>query len=161
MSTATSKSSGRRDREGGFSLVEVVIALGILGGVLVSIAGLFVLGTRQVQSGRNATEALAVARTILEEMQGWGFRQTYDLFQDAGCDPAGTSVCTVDSSGNVLAGKWQLQLDEALPDSHAEIAIESVEGIKLNSSSGLRLRVTVFWQEGERERSVRLVAVRL
>lgn len=151
----------RRSSASGFSLVEVVIALGILGGVLVSIAGLFVIGSRQVQSGRNATKALAVARTIVEELQGWGFRQTYLLFEDAGCLPATASSCTIDSRVNALASKWQTQLDRVLDETAAEIVIESVEGIKLSSSSALRIRVTVYWVEGQRPRDVSLTAVRL
>jgi type II secretory pathway pseudopilin PulG len=150
-----------RRSDGGFSLVEVVIALGILGGVLVSIAGLFVIGTRQVQSGRNASEALAVARTIVEEMQGWGFRQTYILFEDPLCTPGAASACTIDSKLNAQAARWQAQLESMLPDSRAEIVIESLEGVNLDVSSALRIHVTVFWTEGLRPRRVRLSAVRL
>jgi len=150
-----------RAASGGFSLVEVVIALGILGGVLVSIAGLFVIGSRQVQSGRDASEALAVARTIVEEMQGWGFTQTYRVFEDSGCLPASSAACTFDSRSNAFAGKWQARLDEKLKDAAAEIVVESLEGVKLSNSSALRIRVTVSWVEGQRPREVALTAVRL
>ena len=44
-----------RQREQGFSLVEVILALGILAGVLISIAGLFIMGSKQVKSGRTST----------------------------------------------------------------------------------------------------------
>ena len=49
----------RRRDEKGFSLIEVVIALGLLAGVLIAIAGLFILGGRSVKSGRTSSEALA------------------------------------------------------------------------------------------------------
>jgi type II secretory pathway component PulJ len=51
----------RGRKETGFSLVEVVIALGLLAGVLITISGLFVMGAKQVKSGRASSEALAVA----------------------------------------------------------------------------------------------------
>lgn len=61
-----------RSDERGFSLLEVILALGMLAAVLVSTTGLLVMGSYQTKSGRTASEALSVARTILEEMQGWG-----------------------------------------------------------------------------------------
>lgn len=145
----------------GFSLVEVVIALGILGGVLVSVAGLLVIGSRQVTSGRNSSEALAVARTIVEELEGWGFRQTYRGFEDPGCQPAAAAACTFDTSENAVAADWQAALEEVLNEPRAEVAVESLEGVKLDASSGLRIRVTVYWTEGSRDREVTLTAVRL
>lgn len=68
---------GRDER--GFSLVEVIIALGLLAGVLVTISGLFVVGTKQVKSGRTSSEALAVAKEIQEDMYGWGYSQLGDV----------------------------------------------------------------------------------
>ena len=43
----------------GFSLAEVVVALGLLASVLLSIAGLVVMGARQLHGGRSSSEALA------------------------------------------------------------------------------------------------------
>ena len=67
----------KRKRQRGFSLVEVVVALGLLSAVLISISGLFVLAHKQVDGGRKHSVALSVARDILEEMDGWSFRQLY------------------------------------------------------------------------------------
>jgi Tfp pilus assembly protein PilV len=44
-----------RKNERGLSLIEVILALGLLGGVLISIAGMFILSERQVKSGKTAT----------------------------------------------------------------------------------------------------------
>ena len=93
-----------RQREQGFSLVEVILALGILAGVLISIAGLFIMGSKQVKSGRTSTEALSVARAVLEEMDGWGFRQTYQLF---GVDGTANTTATIDSRSDAYSAKWQ------------------------------------------------------
>lgn len=152
--------SGRSQR--GFSLIEVVVALGLLAGVLISISGLFVFGGRQVKSGRTSSEALSVARDILEEINGWGFRQTYSLFGYDGTAP----VYTVDTRTNSFAnGKWQGILDQKLLDAYATIEIRSLSNSgsppNLNVTRAIRVLVTVNWREGPRRRSLQAGTVRL
>ena len=152
-----------RHHEKGFSLVEVVLALGLLAGVLISIAGLFILGSKQVESGRTATEALSVARGILEEMNGWGFGQTYQLY---GIDGSAATTATIDTRNAGYAQKWQPTLDNALFNSHAEILIESLGPVGgpipiLNATRAIRVVVTVHWSEGPRNRQIRLGTVRM
>lgn len=151
---------GRGQR--GFSLIEVVVALGLLAGVLISISGLFVFGGRQVKSGRTSSEALSVARDILEEINGWGFRQTYSLFGYDGTAP----VYTADTRTNSFAkGKWQAVLDQKLLDAYATIEIRSLSGSgsppNLNVTRAIRVLVTVNWREGARPRSLQAGTVRL
>ena len=145
----------------GFSLVEVVIALGLLAGVLISISGLFVLANRQLDGGRNQSIALSVARDILEEMDGWGYRQTYSTF---GFDGTAGSY-SVDSRTNGYAGKWQADLESELKESHAEIVIESAvdsgPGPALRDARAIRVRITVHWSEGRRSRQVSLASLRV
>jgi len=149
----------KRSRQSGFSLVELMVAFGLLAALLLSISGLFVLGGRQIRSGREATEALAVAQGIVEQMGGWGFRQTYELF---GVD-AGVSTATVTTRANTFASRWQRRIDETLPEGHAAITIESLgDGPPaLGVTRALRVTVAVHWREGLRRRRIRLVFVRL
>lgn len=149
----------RRTDERGFSLIEVVVALGLLAGVLISIAGLFILGNKQVKSGRTATEALSVARGILEEMDGWAFRQTFLLY---GFDGAATSY-TVDTRTNAYASKWQPTLSEKLPGSFATVALTSLGTgpPTMLTTRAIRVVVTVSWSEQGRARTVRLGTVRM
>jgi type II secretory pathway pseudopilin PulG len=153
----------KRRHEQGFSLIEVVLALGLLAGVLISIAGLFILGSQQVKSGRTATEALSVARGILEEMDGWGFQQTYKLF---GIDGSAATTATVDTRADAYAAKWQTTLDDALFESYAEIQIESLGPVggpvpALDATNAIRVVVTVYWGERGRNRQIRLGTVRM
>ncbi len=147
--------------ERGFSLVEVILALGLLAFALVSIASLSVLGSRQLRSGRASTAALAVARSILEEMEGWGFRQTYEGLGLDGAAP----IYSVDSRVNPAASSWQQDLEAALGGGHAEIDLASVEPGQapppMNRARAIRVLVTVRWSEGVRRRAVQLATVRI
>ncbi len=147
--------------ERGFSLVEVVVALGLLAGVLISISGLFVLGGGEVKSGRTSSEALAVGRRILEEMDGWGFRQTYLAYGNDGS----TTTFTADTRTNTFAQKWQPVLDASLLNAHAEVQVTSLVSSGtppvLASTRAIRVLVTVFWDEGTRHRSVQVGTVRM
>lgn len=146
----------------GFSLVEVILALALLAGVLVSIAGLFVLGGRQVRSGRATTQALSVARSILEETHAWGF---HELPARLGTDGSTVSH-TVDSRTEPRARRWQDRLDGQLRNAFASVRIESIgtgtgTPPALEDASAVRVSVEVRWEEGARRRSLRLATVRL
>ena len=144
--------------EQGSSLFEVILAMGLLGLVLGSIAAMFTVGGTQVKSGRDASEALVVARSISEEMHGWSFRQVYEL--DGGIGSAESFVADTRDPG--FASKWQLALEDHLCNAYATIAVASLEpGASLANSSQIRLTVTVYWEQGPRKRKVRLVTVRM
>ena len=155
---------GRAPRTGGqrgFSLAEVIVALGVLASVLISVAGLLVVGNRLVKSGRGSSLALAVARDILEECDGRSFEGVYTEF---GCD-AGESTCTVDTSAPVIPSmaQWKEMVEDELFQGFAEVLIESVEdgAPALRDSRALRITVRVFWTEGPRARDTRLTTVRM
>jgi len=151
----------RRASAAGFSLVEVIVAMGLLAGVLVAVAGMFVIGQREVQSGRGSTEALAVARAMMEELQGLGFQQTYGLFQEASCNANADVSCTVNTAANPNAVRWQNLLDEGLREARAEVQFESLNGGVLAAATALRIRITVYWTEGDRARHLSVATVRL
>jgi prepilin-type N-terminal cleavage/methylation domain-containing protein len=146
--------------ERGFSLIEVILALALLAAALVSITGLFVMGSGAVESGRTASEALAVARDIHEELEAVSLRQTYEFF---GYDGALTSYL-IDTRTSLPAAAWQQVLAEKLPNAWATIALESLGPSTppaLESTRAIRVSVTVFWTEGARARSIDLAAVRM
>ena len=147
---------GLRD-EKGFSLIEVVIALGLLAGVLIAIAGLFVMGGRSVKSGRTSSEALAAGREIVEEMNAWGFTQLWENFGLAGT----AATYTVDTKTCVTADctGWQNALVAKLgTTAHATIKIDSVTqvgqaGVNFVDGAGnllarnVRVTVNVLWTQ--------------
>lgn len=154
-----------RRRQEGFSLVEIVLALGLMAGVLLSIAGLFAVGGKQVKSGRTSSEALAVGRQILEEMNGWGFGQTWELFGLNGA--ATTYTVDTDTNNTTYCAKWRTTLRSKLgTGARATIRIDSIvrAGGAPNLNAGaknVRVTVTVFWNEMTRARSVAVGTVRM
>jgi type II secretory pathway pseudopilin PulG len=146
--------------ERGFTLVDVLLGLGLVAVVLISIAGLFSLGARHVKGGRTDSEALAAARTILEEMEGWGFRQSYAMY---GFDGSATAY-TVDTRTNAYASKWQPALGQTLPSGYATILLESLgpgAPPPMNTTLAIRIMVTVHWDQQSRHRTIRLATVRM
>ena len=148
-------------RGDGFSLVEVIVALGLLSGVLISISGLFVVGDRLVKSGRSHSIALAVGHEIMEEMDGWAF--------DALCGTFGLSGSsadyTVDTRSSSYGAKWQAELDAELAEAYALVRLQSVTDggtpPAIGDAEAVRITVTVHWSEGLRVRSVELATVRM
>jgi len=158
----------KRGDERGFSLIEVVVALGLLAGVLIAIAGLFVMGGRSVKSGRTSSEALAVGREIVEEMSAWGFTQLWGNFNLAGT----AATYTVDTNTCVTADctGWQTALVAKLGSTaHATVKIDSVTqagqpGVNFVDGAGnilarnVRVTVNVLWtQVPGRSRQVSVV----
>jgi Tfp pilus assembly protein PilV len=160
-----------RRGERGFSLIEVVIALGLLAGVLISVAGLFILGGRSVKSGRTSSEALATAKQIVEQLDTWGYTQLWGKF---GYDGKATSY-TVDTATCVTADctGWKNTLWSKLgTTAHATVKLESVtqgasavpnfvDNTGATTARNVRVTVTVAWtQVMGRNRSVTVVTTR-
>lgn len=156
----------RHDGERGFSLIEMVIALGMLASVAISISGLFILSGKQVKSGRTSSEALAVGRGVLEEMNNWGFKQTYELF---GLDGS-LNAYTVDTRTSTAARvvPWKNALTSKLGSgAYATIQLVSLSQSGtppvLNGATcrSIRVLVTVNWNQGTRNRSLMVGTVRM
>jgi Tfp pilus assembly protein PilV len=152
--------AGRRERERGSTVVEALITFGLLASVLLSSLGLFSFGERQLRSARAASQALILARGILEETSAWSFTDTWARF---GVDGSQSS-CTIDTRQNAFAAKWQSDLSAAIPGSSATVEVASLAfgGVTapLAETKGLRIVVTVAWDEAARHREVRLGTAR-
>ena len=146
----------RRRPARGATLIEVTIALGLLGSLLISAAGLATLGNRQIRAGRSRSHALAMARTVMEEMAAWSFPQTYARL---GCSAEETQ-CSV-GPGRPAVESWQALAESRIPGVTLQLLVAALDGLPLAESRALRVTVSVAWPEGPRSRTVRLMSLRV
>jgi len=93
----------KRLSQAGYNLVEVIIAMGILGTVLLSIATLFVMGRKNVYSGKEMTAAVSMNTRVSEDLSGLTVDELYTAFGINGTSTTPLSGSafnvTVDASG--------------------------------------------------------------
>ena len=148
--------------QAGFSMIEVLLALGLLGAVLVSITSLFILGGKRVAQGRERTEAVAAATHIAETLDNMSYRGLYTNFSSVS-DPGSTpGPISIDSRTHSVAQSmgWQSLIDERLENSYAIVTIERVGGTSFRTAKGIRARTTIYWDDLNRTRNVTLETVR-
>ena len=140
----------------GFTLIEIVCALALLAGALVTLAGLFVLAPRQIESGRGTTAALSAARRILEDLESVGFA---GLPASLGADPAAVAH-RVETGVDAAASRWASDLSTELGRARAVVDLRALGGASFGEARAVRVTVTVHWNESTRARRLRLVTVR-
>ncbi len=82
----------RRPAEVGMTLVEVMLALGLMASVLISVASLFILGGQRVKGSRNMTQGMASASNVMEDLYDYGINIMPTTFPD--CCPGGCAAAT-------------------------------------------------------------------
>ncbi len=92
----------RLKRESGYNLVEVLIAMALMGTVMLSIMGLFYLARGNVYSGKQMTQANAAATHAMEDLAGLTVQSLYDAFQIGSTDTLGTYTIDGTTYTNVL-----------------------------------------------------------
>jgi len=68
-----------RRRQAGYNLVEVLLAMAMLGVVTISIFTLFFMGRRNVYSGKQTSQAIAIATEVIEDLQPLNRQKTAAL----------------------------------------------------------------------------------
>ena len=100
---STSAHAQRRRFEGGFNLIEMIVATAILGVVVISVMTLFTMGRRNVYSGKEMTAAVSMATRAAEDLSGMSIDQVYTAFGINGADTAllsgGAYNVIVDAAG--------------------------------------------------------------
>ena len=115
--------------EGGFLLLELLVALLVLAFVVGPLVSLLVLGIQVLHGAGQYTVALNLAREKMEEVKGAGF---------------GKAVCVVEEDAGGLVGVRR------------EVSVG--EAACVGSDMELKVVVVrVLWQEASLEREVRLV----
>jgi len=148
--------SGRR-RETGFSLIEVLIALGVLAGVLLSIGSMFILGGRQLKAGRTMSEATALTHDMMETLRALSFVSLYTEFGASAADT--TKSVSSTAAGNPIT-PWQAEISKKLNDGEATLTLAPMGGSHFGNAVGIRMTVKVTWSEVGRVQCVTLSTIR-
>src|SRR5881296_3618583 len=135
MSTRRPWSSGRNG-ERGFSLIEVVIAIGVLAGVLLSICSMFILGGRQLKGGKTMTEATAMAHDIMETFDKLSFNSLYTTF---GAIDASTTISITTSTGTNVITPWKAEVTRKLDNGVATATLDPVGGTNFGNAIGIKM----------------------
>ena len=143
-------------RSAGFSLIEVVVALALLGTILLGVAGVFIQAMQSIDAASATSQALGIATSIHEEMRSWSRHETCSCF---GASEGGGSF-TADSRANPCAGRWQPVIEPGLRGGRATISLEPMGGPTIGASPGLRITVRLDWVARERPRRLSLSSVR-
>jgi Tfp pilus assembly protein PilV len=143
----------------GFSLIEVVIAIGVLAGVLLSIASMFIMGGRQVKTGKTLTEATTLAQDLMEQFDKESFNSLYLNLGAVGTDTTRTVLST--TTGSPIAA-WQPEVIRKLANGSASVRLDAMgpSSPTFATAAGIKVTVTLSWNELGRAQSVGLSTVR-
>lgn len=82
----------KKHSQRGYNLIELLVAIAILGVVMLSILSLFVWGRKNVYSGKQMTTAIAVGTRVLEDLQPLTKADIYDGLFDITDDSTGANI---------------------------------------------------------------------
>jgi prepilin-type N-terminal cleavage/methylation domain-containing protein len=77
--------------QAGYNLVEVLLAMAMLGVVTISIFTLFFMGRRNVYSGKQTSQAIAIATEVIEDLQPLNRQMLYGGAFNLGATSTGTA----------------------------------------------------------------------
>ncbi len=161
--------------ERGYNLIEVLIAMALLGTVLMSIITLFIFGRRNVYSGKQMTKATSVTTQVIEDLQPLSATALFTNFKILAtttttsptiAGQAYTNVIvrsTADLSQDLAGGplyltRWKALIPaSALKDGKITMVVIP-DAIKTSgnptTAAIVRIRVIAEWNEGRRQRNV-------
>ncbi len=97
-----SSTNGHRRFQAGYNLVEVLLAMAMLGVVSLSIFTLFFMGRRNVYSGKQTSQAIAIGTQVIEDLQPLNRQMLYNgAFGIAGTATGGAFTIPAAQTGGV------------------------------------------------------------
>jgi len=154
--------------QAGFSLVEVLVAVGIAAAVLISIGGLFILGSQNVVAGGNLSTATTLAQSILEQMRGMSSEEIYGVLNGQPDDSSLTwdtdqpnptyTEKNLDyaTEFNAVLNAWRDDARESLPKGQVVLTVEGFHNRPVSGDDGttaysaarfLRIQLTIHYRE--------------
>ena len=137
-----------RRTQAGYSLIECLLAGALLSGVLVSISGLFIVGTNSVKSGRELTKATTIANSCMEEVESWNFDKVYGFaggisadstktFTTAAANPPYVGDPTDTAEWAATANAWRTNVAQQLRLGVLTYRVDGVGRLPAGSDPGL------------------------
>jgi prepilin-type N-terminal cleavage/methylation domain-containing protein len=170
-----------RRAERGYNLIELLIAMALLGTILLSIVTLFAFGRRNVYSGKQLTRATSVTTQVLEDLQPLNVITFNNQFKITNTEkPAKHTVAGVtydkalirttddltkqDTTGPKYLTRWK-DLIPASKMSSARVTLVIIPDQMFTiddptTAAVVRLRVVTEWREESRNRTVTAEAVK-
>ncbi|HKY32169.1 MAG TPA: hypothetical protein VJV23_06510 [Candidatus Polarisedimenticolia bacterium] len=151
--------------EKGYSLVEVLISLGLMAGVMVAVCSMFVLGGTYVKAGKQLTQATALAQDMMEDINKQSYTGLYLFLQGGSPDP-NAQIVTSDtrSGGSVADATWGSGIRSKLHKGYAVVRMKPLGGastpVTFASGEGIRISIELGWTELRRDRKVTIEGVR-
>ena len=167
-----------KQRQRGFSLAEVLVAVALLAVILLALFGLVTAGVRRAYSGRKMTEASVLAQHVMERVNVYAPQVLIggatnvpsvqkEWIKTGAGDPATTPLATGGASTQEIERDEirKLLVNADLPATAANPAVLTITatavpagaGVTLNNSSMVRIVVNLRWTEwGSRTRTLRL-----
>jgi Tfp pilus assembly protein PilV len=156
-----------RRNEAGYSLIETLLAAGLLAFILVSVSGLFVVGSRNVKSGREMTKAVTIGNSSMEQVMSWPYEKVYGFAGGVAVDqtktwstdlanPTYTGSAQDVADWTAIANKWRSEVGEQLASGRVIYKVDGMGQVPTSLSPGLaafqdaqflRVTVTVEWTE--------------
>lgn len=159
-------------RQAGYSLVEVLVAIAILGTVLMSVITLFYLGRRNVYAGRQQTKITAVGTRVMEDLSNMAASDVLTNFNVgatvttcatinnvayANCVMRQTSTIATGTDPGGFLARWKVLLGAATVgnrifiDPNVTLIITPVAS-GATTGSYVRVKAILQWREGQRIR---------
>ena len=164
-----------RRAERGFNLIEMLIAIALLGTILLSVVTLFAFGRRNVYSGKQLTRATSVTTQVLEDLQPVNVTTLNAQFLITSAEkPASKTVAGVTYPKALIRSTDDLTKEESTGPKYLSrwkglLPAEKLDGGKVTlviipdqmftvddptSAAVVRLRVVTEWNESTRNRNV-------
>ncbi len=164
----------QKTNQSGYNLVEVLVAMALLGTVMISIITLFFMGRANVYSGKQMTQAVAVGTMVMEDLSTMTLADYVAFFQLGSASlgsvtvagttyPASTSVKThpqsaASTQGTAYLTKWKALLaSQQFADAKLTMIVTPVRpagGATMANAPILRIRTVVEWKETRRARQI-------
>ncbi len=116
-------------KSGGYTFIELLVAITILGIVIAPFLGLLTSGFSSIAAAGRKTTAINLAREEMETIKAVGYDFAYDYFITAGNSPFTENIIPLWPQYRRVTEVYPLELEEEL----------------LSDAELLSIRITVYW----------------